>query len=336
MSRLAERWYTGHWSLWLLWPLSQLFRLISGLRRWLFRSGIKSTYRPKASVIVVGNISVGGNGKTPVVLGLAQYFMQAGNTVGILSRGYGSRAPAYPHCVNADDDAHIAGDEPLLLKKRSDLPVVIDPIRRRGAALLEHQFGCDIIICDDGLQHYALARDVEIVVMDDRKWGNGQLLPMGPLREGIWRLNTVDAVLYNTRCPLTDVHNDEITASAFKMGLTLGDWVNVKRPDLTLTASEMLQNKEEKTAIAGIGNPQRFFDQLVREGIELQSQRGFIDHHTYTSQDIPSNMVLMTEKDAVKVSKLAHDNCWYLPVDVDLPEQFYTHIKTRVDSVSQQ
>ena len=201
-----DKWYFGHPFVWLLSPFALLFYFISAIRRLLFKIGLKKAFKANAPVIVVGNISVGGNGKTPVVLALADYYQKQGIKVGILSRGYGAKSPEYPRLVKGEDDASEVGDEPRLLAIRSQCDVVIDPVRARGAAYLSDELHCDLIICDDGLQHYALHRDVEIVVMDDRKVGSGYLLPMGPLREGQWRLGTVDALVHNSRSMPTFSH----------------------------------------------------------------------------------------------------------------------------------
>lgn len=331
MKFLTDKWYRGHWSLWLLSPLALLFGFISWFRRLLFSLNVKAQYRPEAKVIVVGNISVGGNGKTPIVLSVVDYFASRGYQVGVLSRGYGSKAPNYPHVVSSGDDPSVSGDEPLLLKRRLNVPVVIDPVRRRGARLLEGEFGCDLIVCDDGMQHYALARDVEIVVMDDRRWGNGYLLPMGPLREGKWRLNTVDAVLFNSERDTESVTQHNVTSPVFKMNLLPRHWVNVTSPDKTMDTQQLLTVTQPVSAIAGIGNPSRFFDQLKRDGITLASQTAFVDHHHYTPDDVPKGIVLMTEKDAVKIQKFAHENCWFLPVDAKVSDAFYALLENRIN-----
>ncbi|WP_332308831.1 tetraacyldisaccharide 4'-kinase [Salinimonas marina] len=200
MSMLERAWYRRRWWLWLLWPLTMLFAVLSASRRYLFKAGFKTSARPDGCfIIIVGNISVGGNGKTPVVIELAEYLHKQGLRPGILSRGYGGSATAFPHTVRSQDSAAKVGDEPQLMAVRTGLPVVIDPVRARGAQWLSEKHQCNVIICDDGLQHYALQRDMEIVVMDERRFGNGRLLPMGPLREGVWRLDTVDLILHNVQ-----------------------------------------------------------------------------------------------------------------------------------------
>lgn len=323
MSRLSQRWYGGHPLFWVLWPLSLLFSLIAWLRRVAFKWGLKSVTRVDADVIVVGNISVGGNGKTPTVIALATHYQRAGRKVGILSRGYGGSNRDFPRQVLAGDDPASVGDEPLLMATRTGLPVVIDPKRGRGAEYLVDELHCDLIICDDGLQHYALARDAEVVVMDERRWGSGHLLPMGPLREGRWRLNRVDAVIHNTSSA-SPVKAPGVEVLQVNMKLEAGKVINIKHPQQQLSLSQW--PSDAVSALAGIGNPQRFFDQLRSMGLTLSEQVSFNDHHAYSRQDIPEGKVIMTEKDAVKVTALAHDDCWFLPVTANLPEEFFAHI----------
>ena len=320
-----DKWYFGHPAVWLLAPFSLLFFFITALRRVLYKVGVKRAYKPNAPVIVVGNISVGGNGKTPVVLALAEYYSGIGLKVGILSRGYGGKSDFYPRLVTHTDKASEVGDEPRLLAGRSGCDVVIDPKRARGAKYLADELHCDVIICDDGLQHYALHRDVELVVMDDRKVGSGYLLPMGPLREGQWRLGLVDALIHNARNMPTF---DNAVAPQFLMTLVANKFVNVVDPTITRDASEFAYSS--CSAIAGIGSPARFFTQLQHMGLNLKNTFPMPDHHAYDASDIPRGTVLMTEKDAVKVKSFAHEDCWYLPVDAHLAADFYTLINTKL------
>ncbi|GGW87852.1 tetraacyldisaccharide 4'-kinase [Alteromonas halophila] len=331
MASLSQRWYQGHPLLWLLWPLSMLFALLSAARRLAYRLNIIPVTSVTADVIVVGNISVGGNGKTPLVIALASHFREKGRRVGILSRGYGGNNSTFPRQVLPGDDARDVGDEPLLMATRTGVPVVIDPKRARGARFLVDSLQCDIIICDDGLQHYALARDAEVVVMDERRWGSGHLLPMGPLREGRWRLNKVDAVVHNTARD-EGPYLPQITSMQVSMHLEAGRAINVKYPQQTAPVSEL--HSEPVTALAGIGNPDRFFRQLETMGLAADEQIRFNDHHVFSREDIPQGRVIMTEKDAVKVTALAHDDCWFLPVTAALPTDFYTHIASVLENAS--
>jgi tetraacyldisaccharide 4'-kinase len=327
LSVLTKKWYEGHPIFWLLFPLTLVFWVVSWLRRTLFTLGIRRAYRADVPVIVVGNISVGGNGKTPVVLALSDYYKTKGLRVGILSRGYGGKSPYYPRQVLPDDIAHEVGDEPRLLAIRSGAVVVIDPVRARGAEYLVKTCQCDIIICDDGLQHYALARDAEIVVMDERMLGSGLLMPMGPLREGKWRLSHVNAIVHNRldgKTPLPDALN----SAQFAMTLTPGRITNVCDTDQKLTVDEL--SARAPTAIAGIGSPERFFNQLGALGVKLQSANAFPDHYAYERDDIPSSTVIMTEKDAVKVQGFCHQDCWFLPVTATIDQRFFEIIETTI------
>ncbi len=318
-------WYQGHPLQWALFPLMILFWLLSSCRRLLFRMGVKQQTAVTSFVIVVGNISVGGNGKTPVVLALAEYLKSMGLQVGILSRGYGATSPYYPREVAPEDPASEVGDEPRLLRIRAGVPVVIDPVRSRGAKYLSEHLKCDVIICDDGLQHYALKRDMEVVVMDGRQTGNGWLLPMGPLREGRWRLKTVDAIIHNVKTPRDDI-SQPAAPPEFVMQLSPCAFRNVRSPEKTRSSEEF----SHPHALAGIGDPSRFFTQLQDMGIGLASGKGFADHHQFTRGDIPEGEVIMTEKDAVKVQSLVHENCWYLPVDAKLADTFYDLVHERL------
>ncbi len=315
MSFIDNIWYRANWYHWpiilLLLPFSAVFYLLSALRRQLFTLGVKQQVTLPVPVIVVGNISVGGNGKTPLVVYLAQRLRQAGYHPGVLSRGYGGKGANYPVAVDANSVANVVGDEPVLMQKHINCPLVVDPIRPRGALALIEQHKCDLIICDDGLQHYPLARDLELVVMDgQRRCGNNLLLPAGPLREGQWRLDQVDFVVVN---------GGQIKANEFAMALEAGKLINVKYANKSLS---LLQVHEPVSALAGIGNPQRFFSLLEKKQITLKQRLSFVDHHDFIQQDIPAGMVIMTEKDAVKCGQIAHDNCWYLPVRANLSSQF--------------
>lgn len=352
-SSLQTAWYQGAWWLWLLAPLSLLFGLISGARRWLFRLGLKRVYRAPVPVIVVGNLSVGGNGKTPVVVWLVNWLRAQGYNPGVISRGYGGNSEHYPLLVTADTAdnpgtaASQAGDEPVLIVKRTGCPLVVSPKRGEAAALLA-SLGVDIIISDDGLQHYALARDIELVVVDGkRRFGNGQLLPMGPLRERKWRLSQADAIINNGG----PAHKDE-----FLMTLAPGALVPVM-PETgeAKTAPVMSQVLDEKAAplmpntaplmpnaapqppdrvhaLAGIGHPPRFFSMLSQLGYTLAQCVALGDHQAVAPNQLNSlhgAPLLITEKDAVKWPG-GHNNTWYVPVDAQLPLAFEDLLLTRL------
>jgi tetraacyldisaccharide 4'-kinase len=255
-------------------------------------------------VVVVGNVSVGGTGKTPLVCWLVQHLLERGYTPGIVTRGYGGSSTIVRR-ISASDDPALVGDEPILLARRTGVPVAVGRDRPAAAQLLVSA-GCNVIVSDDGLQHYALARDCEIVVIDgDRRFGNGWLLPAGPLRESPARLKAADAVVVNGGRPLLpgalSMHLEAKNAVALVAGAV--------RPLSALTGRRV-------HAVAGIGNPERFFNMLRSRGIEVVG-RPLADHARLTLADIEfgdDTPVLMTEKDAVKCAAFAGAQHWYVPV----------------------
>ncbi|MBS6027108.1 MAG: tetraacyldisaccharide 4'-kinase [Haemophilus pittmaniae] len=304
-------WYTRSKIAWLLLPFSLLFWLISQVRRSLFQLGILATYRAPKPVIIVGNLSVGGNGKTPVVVWLVEQLRQRGLKVGVISRGYGSRAESYPLLVSAQTDPKCGGDEPVLIAKRTGAAVAISANRREAVELLLKSADCDLIIADDGLQHYKLQRDLEIVVMDaQRALGNGFVLPAGPLRELPRRLKSVDFVITNGG---QNVYSDAVMQLKphYAVNLHSGE----PRP---------LNSFSEGVAMAGIGNPQRFFTMLEDLGIHLSQTHAFADHQPFDEQLLNAmsrtQPLFMTEKDAVKCSAFAQANWWYVPVDAEIQD----------------
>ncbi|WP_115718896.1 tetraacyldisaccharide 4'-kinase [Gallaecimonas mangrovi] len=298
-------WYRpAGWQAFALLPLTGLFWLVSSLRRQLFRLGIKKVYRAPVPVIVVGNLSVGGNGKTPVVLALAESLKAAGLKPALLARGYGAKGP-FPALVTADAKAERVGDEARLLTKRSGLPMAVGGDRRAAIELLLNHHELDVIISDDGLQHYALDRDIEIVVVDgQRQFGNGYLMPSGPLREGTWRLDDADFIVING--------ND---ASAGQFTMTLNQSLPRRVKDDAVVSWDALT--QPVTAAAGIGNPERFFNSLRQRHLTLENTLAFADHHQFSEHDFQhlQGPLLMTEKDAVKCQAFAQDHWYYVPVD---------------------
>ncbi|QIW16348.1 tetraacyldisaccharide 4'-kinase [Pasteurellaceae bacterium RH1A] len=296
---------------WLLSPLSLLFWIISSLRRWLYRAQILKSYRSPVPVLVVGNISVGGNGKTPVVVWLVEQLQARGIKVGVISRGYGGQTKAFPQLVTKESSAQMVGDEPVLIVQRTGVPLAISPNRRESIELLLSQFELDLIITDDGLQHYALERDIEWAVVDsNRLFGNGFLLPAGGLRELPSRLKSVQAVIFNGKVANPD---------AISMQLQGDRLINVKTGECKKIADF---DRLPWVAMAGIGDPNRFLKSLkthlsVGEGNHFYP---FADHQAYTLERLqpltPNHeALLMTEKDAVKCRAFAQDNWWYMPVD---------------------
>lgn len=301
MSLLQQSWYQkGHWLSWLLLPLALLYWLLSSCRRLLFTLGVLPRHTLTVPVVIVGNISVGGTGKTPFTLWLCQQLLARGIKPGIISRGYGAKI-SEPTAVTPDSMAGDVGDEPLLLARRSQCPVVVCPDRVAAGKALLAQHRVDIIICDDGLQHYRLARTVEIVLVDGKRgFGNGLLLPAGPLREPRSRLAKVDMIIANS---------GEVPQADYQM-------------QLTGNVAENLLGKEalppsDVTLVAGIGNPQRFLTTARQAGFNVVAQRLFADHHQFTAADFAgiTGPVLMTEKDAVKCQQFACDNWYFLAVD---------------------
>ena len=305
MKWLSDSWYRPHPLRWLLLPLSLLYQLVSTLRKTAYQRGWLTQHKMRVPVIVVGNISVGGTGKTPFVLWLCEQLKRAGYHPGIISRGYGGKARHYPLDVNVQTTPAEAGDEPVLIARRSACPVVVDPDRSAAAVHLLSQQACDVIISDDGLQHYALARDIEICLIDgERRFGNKLCLPAGPLREPVSRLQTVDFVVYHG-ATLSQHHQMQLEAS---------DWHNLADPSQKRPLSAFQQ--QEVHAVAGIGHPQRFFDLLCQQGI-IVHPHAFGDHHDFQAKDLnfaDELPVLMTEKDAVKCLSFARPHHWFLPV----------------------
>ena len=309
-SGLEAAWYRGAWWLWLLRPIELLFRLLAGTRRLLYVSGVLNTYRAEKPVIVIGNITVGGTGKTPVVIALVEALQGRGFKPGVVSRGYGAESGEFPRHVRADSTASDCGDEPLLIHQRTGAPCVVDPDRSAALQALLGQHSVDIVISDDGLQHYALGRDLEVALLDnDRRVGNGFCLPAGPLREPRSRLDTVDFVLYRNGADIETAVEYEALA-----------WVNLASGEQRNLESFAGQ---QVNAMAGIGQPAQFFASLQALGIEAR-ERVFPDHHQFTAADfssLPAGPILMTEKDAVKCRSLVGDDAWFLRISARLPSR---------------
>ncbi|WP_230351924.1 tetraacyldisaccharide 4'-kinase [Lelliottia sp. WAP21] len=315
---MIARIWSGESLLWLLLlPLSWLYGLASGVIRLCYRLGLKRAWRAPVPVVVVGNLTAGGNGKTPVVIWLVEKLTQRGVRVGVVSRGYGGKAARYPLLLNAQTSTAEAGDEPVLIFQRTGAPVAVSPKRSEAVQALLAEHDVQLVITDDGLQHYALARDKEIVVIDGvRRFGNGWWLPAGPMRERESRLRSVDAVIVN---------GGEAKTGEIPMQLAPGLAVNLltgERRDVTQLSSLV--------AMAGIGHPPRFFATLENQGATLEKCVPLADHQALTSEKVasllaPGQTLIMTEKDAVKCRAFAKADWWYLPVDAELsgekPEQ---------------
>lgn len=303
--------------IWLLSPFGLLVSCLTQRKHRKFLSGIAECYRPPVPVIVVGNITVGGTGKTPLVIWLVKQLQLNGYRPGIVSRGYGARPPHYPYLIQSADTATTAGDEPLMLFKRTGVPVVIDPRRAQAAQALLDQTDCDVIISDDGLQHYALARTFEIIVLDGtRGTGNQHLLPAGPLREPRNRLSNVNAIVINGE-PRHDSLQKLKHQPHYTMQIVPGQFKSLT--DHTISSAEHIRTQSNWVAVAGIGNPERFFVTLEQLGIRFE-RISFPDHHAYSRGDFSSFVgtpILTTEKDSVKLQTL-HLQGWYLSVEAQL------------------
>ena len=319
-------WYHRGLLAWLLWPVSLVFRFVVALRRLLYGLRLLPSRHPGLPVVVVGNLTAGGTGKTPLVIWIAEHLKKKGWTPGIVSRGYGRTAGAQidvPRAATIADDAAAVGDEPILLSRRSGCPVWVGADRLRViAALRDADPHVDVILLDDGLQHYRLRRDIEIAVVDARGFGNGFLLPAGPLREPASRLRSVDAVVSNA-APVKGYAMQLKGAEAHRM-TDAAD----RRP-----ASAFAGQKVH--AVAGIGDPNRFFLHLAKLGVKL-APHPFPDHHRFSERDLEFGddaPVLMTEKDAVKLRRAAKPNWWVLPVTAELDPAFGDWLSKRLDGL---
>ncbi|MDO8959578.1 MAG: tetraacyldisaccharide 4'-kinase [Rhodocyclaceae bacterium] len=322
---LTDLWRTRGFAALALLPIGLLFVLLSHLRRAGYRLGLIQSVRLPVPVIVIGNIIAGGAGKTPLTLWLAQQLAALGRKPGIVSRGYGGNSKA-ARKVGAGATAAEVGDEPLLLARRANCPVYVGIDRVVAAqALLAAHPECDLILCDDGLQHYALARTVEIAVIDRRGLMNGWPLPAGPLREPKGRLKEVDALVLNgaATAPVADV-------PVFMMRLEGDRFYRLDAPSVTCTASDLAGRQLH--AVAGIGEPQRFFDHLAGLGLHCETH-AFPDHHRYTRADFAfaGDAILMTEKDALKCAGLTPLPIWVLPVAARIEPDLARFVLEKID-----
>ncbi len=307
-----RHWYRRGALAWLLWPASLAFAFVVTVRRLLFRLRILPSTHPGIPVVVVGNLTVGGSGKTPLVLWIVQLLQANGWSPAIVSRGYGGRV-GRPRAATVVSEPEDVGDEPVLLARRSGCPVWVGPRRAQVIAALRLQHPeVDLVVLDDGLQHYALRRDVEIAVVDSRGFGNGLLLPAGPLREPPRRLRSVDAV----------VSHQNAQVQGFQMILE-GETVH-RITDARERRPVQSFRGQRVHAVAGIGDPNRFFLHLTRLGVRVVPHP-FADHHPLTAEELQFGdeaPVMMTEKDAVKLRGHGRANWWVLPVSAQLDPAF--------------
>ncbi|WP_319381541.1 tetraacyldisaccharide 4'-kinase, partial [Thiomicrorhabdus sp.] len=282
-----------------------------------------------------GNLVVGGSGKTPFIIWLVQALQAKGFKVGIISRGYGGQSDRWPVCVEKDSDPRLVGDEPLMLAKRLGCPVAVSPKRIEALQLLDQKAPCDVVISDDGLQHYALPRDIEVVLFDSvRGFGNRFCMPAGPLREPMQRLSSVDLVVSNGEWPSIRRLKTE-RGKSFSMQLQPVEFRRVDNPEIRCDLTAFSGQAVE--ALAGIGNPQRFFDSLMDLGLLCQGV-AFADHHAYIEPDFDgfssTKPLFMTEKDAVKcqaiAKRLKRTDWWYLKVEPVCDEALVTRVLQKI------
>lgn len=342
---ITVAWYQKKNWIYFLFPLMLLFWFIAIVRRFLYQIGLFKQTELPVPVIVVGNISVGGTGKSPLTAYLVKELKRRGYRPGIVSRGYGGKSDVYPLLIDEASETNVVGDEPVMLFKITQSPVVVDPIRSRAALKLCNEHNCNVIICDDGMQHYALGRDIEICVIDgQRGLGNGHLLPVGPLRESKKRLCDVDFVVANGNKhsiePLIQDLGIKKDNFLFGMSLQSEDLVNVFNG--SVLSINQLKNQDIH-AVAGIGNPERFFTALGDLGANVDG-RGLPDHHNFTKGDIlyeDGLPVVITQKDAVKCRSLFDeknskqpDNIWFMPVNALINESFINAICEQLEEIN--
>ena len=325
---LQTSWQTPNLLSTVLRPLSGVYGMAMALRKQAYQHALCKSYRAPVPVIVVGNITVGGTGKTPLVIYLIEQLRQRGYTPGVISRGYASKATAYPVWVSRDTPVSVAGDEATLIVKRTGAPMVIGPNRQADIELLfaNANSAVDVIISDDGLQHLALQRDIEICLLDHTRQQSNQqtneyLLPAGPYRETKTRLASVDFVVHH-RSAMQLNHPPSFTMTLVP-----------QLPNSLLNQEVSFNPQGGVHAVAGIGNPQRFFNTCRAQGWQIE-EHVFADHHQFVAEDIhfgDTQMVVMTEKDAVKCFKFANKQHWYLPVDAKLDDAFINAIVTQLN-----
>lgn len=321
--KIEKSWYAKNSLTTLLRPLSWLFCSLVQVRKILYRIKLLRTIHIEVPVIVVGNITVGGTGKTPLVIEITNFLKENGYRPAIISRGYGGQARTWPQQVRADGDPTMVGDEAILIAGRTNCPMAVGPDRVAAAKALLQYTDCNIIISDDGLQHYALGRDIEIAVIDGkRRYGNELCLPAGPLREPINRLQQVNF----------KVVNGEAKQGEFQMQYDKEKLHRADDSSITLDISAL--KNQSVHAIAGIGNPERFFNQLRDDGLEI-IEHPFPDHYPYKKSDLDFGEiqpVVMTEKDAVKCRRFNLHNIWYQPVKAKLDDSFKSALIKQIES----
>ena len=330
MKFITRHWYNESTPPAYLQAMSRLYARIHAKRQAKHIRESNLQQRSPVPVIVIGNISVGGTGKTPMVIAVAQYLSKHGYRVGIISRGYKGKSKRWPVQVTSQSTSDMVGDEPMMIFTETNLPVVVGPKRNRDIEfLLRKNRDVNVILSDDGMQHYAMIRDIEIAVIDgERMFGNKHLLPAGPLREPLSRLNSVDMRVFNGNeaSEVTQYSSDH----DFIMHLVLSTVYRLGDKTKSRLIDEFKGQKVH--AVAGIGHPQRFFKALKDVNIQV-IEHVFPDHYDFKEGDLNFNdklPVLMTEKDAVKCEKYALDNCWVVSVSAELCERFYQSLLVKL------
>ena len=314
VSFIEDSWYKKRLWLWILWPISRLIKSIAIRRRNKFLLNSEISWKPDIPVIVVGNIIVGGSGKTPFVIWLSKLLEEQGYKPGIVSRGYGSKSNQYPLIIDDNSRVDDSGDEPLIIHRNTNRPICISPNRTQAVKKLLEETDTDIVISDDGLQHYKLDRDMEIVVFDGiRGIGNNLCLPAGPLREPIERLKDVDFIVSSSkRLDLDEIQEDCLMTYKPLEWVRLSDNRRFPANDWPLSRNVH--------AVAGIGNPSKFYNTLVALGLNLV-EHSFPDHYQFKEEDLnfqDNHPILMTEKDAVRCMDMKNKNLWYLSIEADI------------------
>ena len=337
VQRLKRALYQGVHALWyekpayyaaLLRPASWVYQVVVACRTTILTRWFQ--VKSPVPVIVVGNLTVGGVGKTPLVMAIAQHLSNQGLNVGIVSRGYGAAYSGQPHRIQMTDTPEQVGDEPLLMAQKTGRPVVIAKHRAQAVATLVEQAGVDVVISDDGLQHSQMGRSIEIVVLDGkRQFGNRLCLPAGPLRESLKRLKTVDLVVSNGATA-------QRSSAVFEMQYLSGDLYPFFATGDTkpVPLSTLKASNPSFAAVTGIGHPQRFFDTLSKFNLTF-TPYVFSDHHAFCADDlnVPETCLLMTEKDAIKCQGLTSKPIYVLPITPDLPDAFWSKLDVLLQPV---
>ena len=334
---LHRQWLTRGWLSILMRPFSWVVLLILALRRKFYLFFPNSIYQARVPVLVIGNIYVGGTGKTPVVIALVKALTQKGWHPGVISRGYGVVIGASPQVGQGELSPMQIGDEPALIARETGVPIAVHPNRKKAIeALLAFAPHTNLIVSDDGLQHLALARNVEIIVQDQRAVGNGCVMPAGPLRETIDRLEHVQAIV--TTVAIRDLHThrnlNPLSSAAISgpqtsaMALQIGLVRNlVRQTSLTLAQFKQLSAGQTLAGAAGIGSPERFFESLRAQGLTLSQTLALPDHHTFTANTFSNLLapyILITAKDAIKCEPLQDERLWVVQVDAVFSDSHFT------------